>query len=61
MKIRKEIANNQGITLGELIEFVASCSAAEMPLAAVPEVRVGFRGQMKRLTIEAEKRTGRSG
>jgi hypothetical protein len=39
MKTRKEIVNPEGVTLGQLTDFVAACNAAEIPASTVPDGR----------------------
>ena len=54
MKTRKELTTDTGVTLGQLIEFVAQCSAADMPAATVVQARVTWRARIKVLIIETD-------
>jgi hypothetical protein len=55
VKTVKEITNKDGVTLGQLIEFAAECSAAGMPNAAVVSAHIGRRCRIRTLTIETEE------
>ena len=55
MKTRRELTNPDGVTLGQLIDFVAACSADNMPAATVVQARITWRSRIKSLIIETEE------
>jgi hypothetical protein len=57
VKTTKELENKDGITLGEMIGFVAECSAAGMPNGTRMTAKVGFRSQLRNCTLESTMET----
>ena len=53
MSLKQELMNKQGITLGELLEFVAKCTADEMPPDTRCKARLGWRQQLQSITFES--------
>jgi hypothetical protein len=52
VKTSKTIEDKEGISLGALMDFCASCSGAGVPGTATVKAQVTFGGRLKSITVE---------